>query len=127
MPHAPTKQTKLRTPKKSARKKQTTQDAQPAEGTESTPPRVWTNQEVAQLLDRIGDILAIQGENRFKIIAYQRAADVIEHSTRGVQDVWAGDRDNLTAIPGVGEALADKLDELFRTGKMSYYEKISAQ
>ncbi|MBI4675430.1 MAG: DNA polymerase/3'-5' exonuclease PolX [Chloroflexi bacterium] len=90
-------------------------------------PRLWSNQEIAALLDRIGDILSIQGENRFKIIAYQRAADVIEHSSRGVQEVWQGDPANLRAIPGVGEAIADKLDELFRTGQMSYYEKIRAQ
>jgi DNA polymerase (family 10) len=89
--------------------------------------RVWSNQEIAALLDRIGDILSIQGENRFKIIAYQRAADVIEHSSRGVQDTWKGDAANLRAIPGVGEAIADKLDELFRTGQMGYYEKIRAQ
>src|SRR5581483_3733884 len=47
--------------------------------------RVWSNQEIAALLDRIGDILAIEGENRFKIIAYQRASDVIEHSARGTR------------------------------------------
>ena len=89
--------------------------------------RAWSNQEIAALLDRIGDILSIQGENRFKIIAYQRASDVIEHSSRGVQDVWQGDTANLRAIPGVGEAIAEKLDELFRTGQMGYYEKIRAQ
>lgn len=89
--------------------------------------RLWSNQEIAALLKRIGDILAIQGENRFKIIAYQRAADVIEHSSRGVQELWAGDAANLRAIDGVGEAIADKLDELFRVGQMSYYEKIRAQ
>lgn len=89
--------------------------------------RAWSNQELAALLDRIADILAIQGENRFKIIAYQRAADVIEHSTRGVQDLWAGDSENLRAIPGVGQAIAEKLDELFRTGQLGYYEKIRKQ
>lgn len=89
--------------------------------------RAWSNQEIAALLDRIGDILSIQGENRFKIIAYQRASDIIEHSSRGVQDVWQGDTANLRAISGVGEAIADKLDELFRTGQMGYYEKIRAQ
>ncbi|HZQ08300.1 MAG TPA: DNA polymerase/3'-5' exonuclease PolX [Anaerolineae bacterium] len=89
--------------------------------------RAWSNQEIAALLDRIGDILAIEGENRFKIIAYQRASDVIEHSSRGVQDIWSGDPENLRAIPGVGEAIAEKLDELFRTGLMRYYEKIRQQ
>jgi DNA polymerase (family 10) len=95
--------------------------------TPAVSTRLWSNQEIAALLKRIGDILSIQGENRFKIIAYQRAADVIEHSSRSVQDAWQGDPANLRAIPGVGEAIAEKLDELFRTGKMSYYEKIRAQ
>ncbi len=88
---------------------------------------MWSNQEIAALLKRIGDILAIEGENRFKIIAYQRAADVIERSSHGVQDAWQGDPANLRRIDGVGEAIAEKLDELFRTGQMSYYEKIRAQ
>ncbi len=116
-------------PKKTdASKKQTT--PKPAAETAHEPvtsERVWSNQQIAALLKRIGDILSIQGENRFKIIAYQRAADVIEHSSRGVQDVWQGDPANLRAIDGVGEAIADKLDELFRTGQMGYYEKIRAQ
>src|SRR5215208_6120749 len=79
-----------------------------------TSTRRWSNQEISALLDRIGDILSIMGENRFKIIAYQRASDVIEHSSRGIQDIWQGDTANLRAIDGVGEAIADKLDELFR-------------
>lgn len=118
------KPTKPKAAKSDASKKQKTTDKQPVL---VTAARVWSNQEIAALLKRIGDILSIQGENRFKIIAYQRAADVIEHSSRGVQDTWAGDAANLRAIDGVGEAIADKLDELFRTGQMHYYEKIRAQ
>ncbi len=120
------RKTEIAKPKKSDAKKIASPktDAAPSA---ATPARLWSNQQIAQLLDRIGDILSIQGENRFKIIAYQRASDVIEHSSRGVQDVWQGDTANLRAIPGVGEAIADKLDELFRTGQMGYYEKIRAQ
>ncbi|MGB8645740.1 MAG: DNA polymerase/3'-5' exonuclease PolX [Anaerolineae bacterium] len=93
----------------------------------AAPERQWTNQAIAELLTRIADILALQGEIPFKIIAYRRAADIIEHLSRGVQDLWGGNAENLREIPGVGEALSEKLDELFRTGRMSYYEKVSAQ
>jgi DNA polymerase (family X) len=95
-----------------------------------SPPasdRKWTNQELAALLSRIADILSLQNEIQFKVIAYRRAADMIEHLSRSVQDIWSGDRENLRQIPGVGEALSEKLDELFRTGHMTYYEKIAAQ
>lgn len=89
--------------------------------------RQWTNQEIAALLSRIGDILSLQNEIPFKVIAYRRAADIIEHLSRGVQDIWAGDVKNLREIPGIGEALSVKLDELFSTGQMTYYDKITAQ
>lgn len=37
----------------------------------------YTNQEVAKLFADIGDLLEIKGENRFKILAYRKAADNI--------------------------------------------------
>ncbi|MBI5301103.1 MAG: DNA polymerase/3'-5' exonuclease PolX [Chloroflexi bacterium] len=89
------------------------------------PEQKWTNQEIAALLYRIADILEIQGEIVFKVVAYRRAADAIEHLGRGLRDVWQGDPKNLRAIAGVGEAIADKIDELFRTGKLAYYAKIT--
>jgi len=89
------------------------------------PEKKWTNQEIAQLLYRIADILEIQGEIVFKIVAYRRAADAIEHQGRDLRDMWQGDPKNLRAIQGIGEAIADKIDELYRTGELGYYKKIS--
>ena len=88
-------------------------------------PEKWNNSEIAALLYRIADILEIQGEIVFKIVAYRRAADAIEHLGRNIRDIWQNDPKNLRAIQGVGEAIADKIDELLRTGKLAYYEKIS--
>ncbi|HEX7586937.1 MAG TPA: helix-hairpin-helix domain-containing protein, partial [Anaerolineae bacterium] len=78
----------------------------------------WTNQEIAALLYRIGDILEIQGEIVFKIVAYRRAADAIEHLGRDIRTIWQNDPKNLRTIQGVGEAIADKIDELLRTGEL---------
>ncbi len=85
----------------------------------------WTNQEIAQLLYRIADILEIQGEIVFKVVAYRRAADAIEHLGRDIRDIWQNDPKNLRAIQGVGEAIADKIDELLRTGELGYYKKVA--
>ena len=85
----------------------------------------WTNQEIATLLYRIADILEIQGEIVFKIVAYRRAADAIEHLGRDIRTIWQNDPKNLRAIQGVGEAIADKIDELLRTSELAYYKKIS--
>lgn len=84
-----------------------------------------SNRQIAAILRRIGDILDIQGENRFKVLAYRRAADNIEALPRDLADYWREGR--LREIPGIGEALTEKLDELLRTGRMSYLEKLEQQ
>src|SRR5919201_6191256 len=114
MPHRITSNPKLKTPPRprnsKKNKQQTTAPVSvPARvpGTEEPHASVqqkWTNQEIAALLYRIADILDIQGEIRFKAIAYRRAADVIEHLSRGVQEIWAGDAKNLLTIHGIGAA-----------------------
>lgn len=85
----------------------------------------WTNQEIANLFYRIADILDIQGEIVFKVVAYRRAADAIEHLGRDLHDIWQGDPKNLREIQGIGKEISEKIDEIFRTGKLAYYQKIS--
>lgn len=81
-----------------------------------------TNKHVAELLRRVSAAYQITNENRFKIIAYDRAADSIEHATSEVKDLW--DDGKLGDIPGVGEQLKEHLDELFRTGKVRHFEQV---
>jgi len=87
--------------------------------------KAWNNHEVAQLLRRIADMLEIKGEIVYKSVAYRRAADNIANLGRDIRDVWREGK--LRTIPGVGEALAKKLDELFRTGRLEYYEKLQEE
>jgi DNA polymerase (family 10) len=89
------------------------------------PEQKWTNREIAALFYRIADILDIQGEIVFKVVAYRRAADAIEHLGRDLRDLWQGDPKNLQTIPGIGKEISEKIDEIFRTGKLAYYQKIS--
>jgi DNA polymerase (family 10) len=83
------------------------------------------SQQVADLLNRIADMLDVLGENPYKGIAYRRAADQIAHLGEDITQVW--ERGELRAIPGVGEALAKKLDELLSTGRLQYYERLQEQ
>ena len=85
----------------------------------------WTNQEVSEVLRRIGDLAEISGENTYKVSAYRRAADSVASLDVSVRDLWEANQ--LRTIPGVGQALSGKLDELFRTGSMRYYEKLGEQ
>jgi len=81
-----------------------------------------TNLEIAELLRRVAAAYQILGENRFRIIAYERAADSIEHLTSELKDYW--DDKKLQEIPGVGETLAGHLDELFRTGHSKHFDSV---
>ena len=86
----------------------------------------FTNREVATFLTNIGDLLEIKGENRFKVIAYRKAADNIGHLGQELFDLWQSG-ENLKNIAGIGQAIADKLDELFSTGKLGFWEKLTAE
>jgi len=85
-------------------------------------PSAMTNLAIAELLRKVAAAYLILGENRFRIIAYDRAADSIEHLTSEVKDYW--DDKKLEEIPGVGGGIASNLDELFRTGKSEHWESV---
>lgn len=83
------------------------------------------NQTVAAIFSEMADILAIQGENYHRIMAYRRAAENIAALGRPLKEIWqAGE---LETIPGIGKTLAAKIDELMRTGRLQAYEKLKAQ
>ncbi len=81
-----------------------------------------TNLEIAELFRRVAAAYQILGENRFKIIAYDRAASSIEHLTSELKDYW--DDKKLDEIPGIGQGIAHYLDELFRTGRVKHFDEI---
>lgn len=85
-----------------------------------------TNGQVAELLRAVAAAYQIENEakNRFRIIAYSRAADAIEHLSSEVKDIW--DEGKLADIAGIGESIATHLDEIFRTGKSSNFDKVLA-
>lgn len=86
----------------------------------------YTNQEVAKLFANIGDLLEIKGENRFKILAYRKAADNIAGMGQDLYDLWESGQD-LRKIEGIGQAIADKSAELFSTGRLGFWEKLIAE
>lgn len=84
------------------------------------------NLQIAELLRNVAAAYQLKDEkkNFFKITAYQRAADAIEHATSELKDIW--DERKLEEIPGIGPSIAKHLDELFRTGRSKHFEKIMA-
>jgi DNA polymerase (family 10) len=87
-----------------------------------------TNKELADIFSNIADLLEIKGEIIYKILAYRRAAETLTEYGRSVSDVWReGGVKGLRGIPGVGEAIAEKIDELLSTGKLEFFEKLKKE
>ena len=80
------------------------------------------NIEIAKVFDDIANILKIKDENKFKIRAYERVAIAIENLPMEVETLYRAGQ--LNEIPGVGAAIAQKIEELIETGKLEYYENI---
>lgn len=83
-----------------------------------------TNLEIAKLLERVAAAYTIIDEQkfRFQIIAYQRAADTIEHVTSELKDLW--EEGKLEGLPGIGASIRGYLEELFKTGKVRHFDEI---
>jgi len=77
------------------------------------------NLEIAQIFERIADILEFKGENRFKINAYRKASRIIGSLSEDIEHIHKENR--LMEIPGVGSGIAEKIAEYLDTGKMSKY------
>lgn len=81
-----------------------------------------TNADIARVLSEIGALLEIKGENRFKIRAYERAAEAIAGLG---QDVPAlREAGELRTIPGVGAGIAEKIEELLDTGECAHHREL---
>ena len=82
------------------------------------------NSEIAAAFDEIADLLDLQGV-AFKPIAYRRAARIIESMEMDINDVAADEK--LEDIPGVGKAMAKKIEEMIRTGKLAYLDDLRSE
>ena len=80
---------------------------------------------VARALREIGALLELEGENPFKIRAYETGARALEGLTDDLGVLVAGKR--LTEIPGIGEALAGKIASLHTTGRSDTLDKLRAR
>lgn len=80
------------------------------------------NLEISWVFLEIADLLEIQGESPFKVRAYRQAARVLAELEEEVGHYARVGR--LTELPGIGPALAAKIEELLQTGSLAYLERL---
>ncbi|MFC1996719.1 DNA polymerase/3'-5' exonuclease PolX [Chloroflexota bacterium] len=92
------------------------------------PLGTYNNQQIVQKLQLIANLLEIKGEIIYKTLAYRKAADSLTELGRDVQDIWAEEGiKSLQAIPGVGKAIAEKIEELLSTGELGFLNRLAEE
>jgi DNA polymerase (family 10) len=80
---------------------------------------------VAAILEDVANLMELTGENPFKARAYQNAARTISSLEEPLDDLVASGR--LADVPGLGETLVQRIQELVQTGRMISYEELQAK
>ena len=81
---------------------------------------------IAEIFNKIADLLAIEGANQFKVRAYRNAAWTINGLTESLADMVKQGKD-LTELSGIGDELAKKIQEIVKTSSLKYLKKLEMQ
>jgi DNA polymerase (family 10) len=81
------------------------------------------NADIAEIFNKVADLLEIEGANQFRVRAYRNAARTVESLSRRVADMLE-DGEDLTELSGIGEDLAGKIKEIVETGTLDQLAEI---
>ncbi len=85
----------------------------------------FTNKEIAKILNEISDLMAIDGQNKFKIRAYQNAARKVENMEAKLSDLIKEEK--LETIKGIGKGIAATIREIFCEGHSLELEELKRE
>ena len=85
--------------------------------------RTISNQDAASIFATIGDMLELKGESIHRVLAYRRAAETIRELPRDLHAIY--EEGMLTDLPGIGETLATKIEELLTTGELQFFNRLA--
>ena len=81
------------------------------------------NREVARVLRETAQLLEIDGAMIGRYRSYERAAELIDGLPESIEEL-AKDRKKLLDLPGVGDGLADHIEEILKTGDYTLRRKL---
>jgi hypothetical protein len=93
-----------------------------------SPPRAIANREIADVLDRVSDLLEAQDANHYRVAAYRRAAQMIRTHPVPLLDVLAqGGLEALDALPAIGPTIASHVAELAHRGGLTLLDRLEGE
>jgi hypothetical protein len=86
------------------------------------------NEDVAGRLDEVARLMAVQGANRFRVGAYERAARTLRRLPRPVSEILDEQGlEGLKSLPGVGESIARAIRDLLTRGRLAMLERLRGE
>ena len=83
------------------------------------------NVEIAHVLTQYADLLEIQGEDLFRVLAYRNAARTIESLSQPVaQLLEEGKNLKKLKLPGIGKSMAEHITEIIKTGTLQALKQL---
>jgi DNA polymerase (family X) len=80
-----------------------------------------TNDQLALAFDELADLSEITGADRFRVLAYRRAAATLRGLVRNAASMSEAE---VSRLQGIGKATAAKVRELTETGRMARLEEL---
>jgi DNA polymerase (family 10) len=78
--------------------------------------------DITDVLEEIAVLLELKGENPFKVRAYTTGARALETMEEDLEELV--EQGGLGSVKGIGSALAEKIETLYRTGELDYYKEL---
>jgi DNA polymerase (family 10) len=83
------------------------------------------NSLVAKILLELADFTEVEDDQPYRARAYRRAAQTIESYPDPIENLW--EEKKLQDLPGIGENIEKKIEEILRTGKLQALEKAKSR
>jgi DNA polymerase (family 10) len=84
------------------------------------------NNEIADLFEKLADLLEIEDANPFRVRAYRNAAQTVRGHAESMADLLAKGED-LSALPAIGDDIAAKIKTIVDTGKLPLLTKVESR
>lgn len=87
-----------------------------------------SNDQIAEVLERISDLLEVQGGSTFRVRAYRKAARTVREAKDPLANTVDHEGiDGLEKLPNIGKSIASVILEFVHNGRVSFLERLEGQ
>jgi hypothetical protein len=86
------------------------------------------NEDIADVLERVADLLEAQGANRYRVRAYRMAGSTARESPRPLVEILEAEGlVGLERLPGIGRSIASLVREYAHTGQLALLRRLEGE